>query len=313
MLNGCPQRVRSAATSALTTPQEGAFTLPLDVSDPALERITAEQVEPLRRYLAASAGWRLTQIDGVPVAVRRELADETTPDAGKRRMSADGFYFKHQPWRRYRTLLRFGSAPIPVEPEWRALLTPAKVGRADALLRVQPANLPDHRSYLALSANPAVTLEIMEESMDTARETTRRLLRETNEELKKVLPGLPAIQQRGVLPGVYPAESVRYGPPVLKADSAHQPRAYHLYGYVNPGEAGYAYARALDASGAGLAPESVRAQTLEYVGWSKLRQQQFFFNSQLRLPESSPAPAKIELWFHPDTGAERKLLETRVD
>jgi hypothetical protein len=304
--------VRPKPQSAVSAPSESEITVPLDVSDPVLGQIKADQVEPLRRYLAASAGWRLTQIKGVPVAIRRELADETTPDAGKRRISPDGFYFKHQPWRRYRTLLRFGSAPLPVEPDWQAVLTPAAPGRADAFLRVHPANLPDYRSYLSLSASPAVTLEIMEESMDTGRETTRRLLRETNDELKKVLTGLPAVEKRGVLPGVYPAESVRSGSSTFKVESAHQTGAYHLYGYVNPGEAGYVYARALDSAGAVLSRVDAGLQTQEYVGWSQQPQQQFFFNSQLRLPAKSPAPARLELWFHPEQGPERKLLAAPV-
>jgi hypothetical protein len=87
--------------------------------------------------------------------------------------------------------------------------------------------------------------------------------------------------------------------------------AYHLYGYVNPGQPGYVYARALDRSGTALSADAVRQQTLEYTGWWEQPGRKYFCNSQLRLPEGSPAPATVELWFHPDQGSERKLLETR--
>lgn len=311
-LSGCRPPANSTPQGANPAPQDGAQTLALDVSDPALGQIAPEQAEALQRHLAASAGWRLTQLGESRVAIRRELGDESTPDAGKRRMTMDGFYFKHQPWRRYRTLLRFGEASLPVEPEWKAVLTPATAGGRDAPLKVQPADLPDYRSYLVLSAGGPVTLEIMEESMDTGREATRRLLRETNAELKQVGSQLSALQTRGLLPSVAPKDSARSGPAVLKVESAHQPRAYHVYGYVNAGEPGYTYARALDATGAALEPDAVRSQTVEYVGWSKQPQQQFFFNSQLRLAEGTTAPARLELWFHPETGPERKLLETPI-
>lgn len=307
-LSGCPRRDRPATRDA-AVPAEGSFTLPLDVSDPTLTQISAGEAEALRRYLASSAGWKLTQLGGVTAAIRREPADESTPDAGKLRITADGFYFKHQPWRRYRTVLRFGSEALPAEPEWKAVLTPAVAGGRDAPLKVQPANLPDYRSYLVLSAPGPVALEIMEESMDTGRDMTRRLLRETNTELKKVLASLPVLKDRGFLLGTSPQESVRTGGPVLKIESAHFPGAYHLYGYANPGEPGYTYARAVDPSGAALTPDAVRAQSLEYVGWSKQPQQQFFFNSQLRFPEGSPTPARVELWFQPEKGPERKLLQ----
>jgi hypothetical protein len=310
-LSGCPKRDRPAGPGAIPAPQEGAFTLPLDVSDLTLGQISTEQVEPLQRYLAASAGWRLTEIEGVRVAIRREPVDESAPDAGKLRMFADGFYFKHQPWRRYRTALRFGSTPLPMEPDWKAVLTTATLGRRDAMLNVKPSNLPDHRSYLSLSGNGPVTLEIMEDSMDTGRDTTRRLLQETTAELKKVTAALPAIRERGFLPATSPKESVRNGPAVLKVESAHQPGAYHLFGYVNPGGPGYTYARALDPSGAALDADTVRMQTLEYVGWSKQPTPQFFFNSPLRLAADVQV-ARVELWFHPETGAERKLLDAPV-
>lgn len=311
-LNGCLGQKRPQAPGASPAPPAASFTLPLDVSDPTVTQLSPGQEEPLRRYLAASAGWKLTQLGGVTVALRREPADESTPDAGKLRLSADGFYFKHQPWRRYRTVLRFGAQPLPVEPEWRAILTPATAGRQEAPLRVVPADLPDYRSYLALQGAGPVALEIMEESMDTGRDTTRRLLREVNGELKKVLAVLPELAGKGYLPSFVPPESRWSGPAVLKVESAHMPGAYHLYGYVNPGRPGYVYARALDRSGAVLSADAVRQQTLEYAGWSEQSSRKYFFNSQLRLPEGSPAPAAVELWFHPDQGAEQKLLRIRL-
>jgi hypothetical protein len=298
---------------AAKSPAAAVLRQGLDISSPALTQLTEAELPVLQRYLAASAGWKLTRMGAMTVAVRREPADESTPEAGKLRMTPDGFYFKHQPWRRYRALIRFGAAPLPVEKEWEAIRTEGAAADRDLALTVVPAQLPDYRSYLVVRSAAPVAVEIMEESMDTSRDTTRRLLREVSAELAKALKGTEQIRKQGFLPGVTPKPSITAGPAVLKVEPAPAAGAWHLVGYVNPAMPGLTYARLLDASGKPLAPEVVRDQTLETTGWSTDAKRRFFFNSQVRLPAGTPTPASAQLWFQPESGApEKKVLETRV-
>ncbi|MCC2669920.1 MAG: hypothetical protein K0Q72_2391 [Armatimonadetes bacterium] len=314
-LCGCPgpKAPGAAPAGAAKKPAAPVLHQGMDASSRVLAGAGEGDVATLKRYFAGSADWKLTQLGGIPVAIRREVADESTPDAGKLRMSADGFYFKHQPWRRYRTLIRFGKAPLPVDAAWQAVRTEAPASGRDLALPVAPAELPDYRSYLVVSGEAQVALEIQEESMDTTRETTRRLLREVNEELTKALSGAAQLQQRGYVPGLGSKASVTTGPAVLKAESAHTPNAFHVLGYFNPGTAGTVHARLFDAAGTPVAPDAVREQTQEQCGWSKEPKNRFFFNSQVRLPAGSALPVNVQLWFRPDNGQpERKVLEARV-
>ncbi|MGV3721821.1 MAG: hypothetical protein ACO1SX_12990 [Actinomycetota bacterium] len=269
----------------------------------------------LRRHLSVSSAWKLTEEDQQLVAVRRERADESTPEAGKLRMTADGFYFKHQPWRRYRVRLALGAAPAaPAAPdaEWQAIRVDAKPGMRDVLLTVQPVTSPDFRSYLVVSGENSLFLEILEESMDAGRESTRRLLREANEELEKLLELNPEDKPADTLEGLTPAGSTSTAPPVLRVEKVARAAGYHVYGYVNPGSEGVTYLRAYDAAGAELDPATVRAQTLEHVGWSPNAKTKYFFNSRLPLGEASPALGRAELWFQPSPGGPaRKLLEAK--
>ena len=284
----------------------------LDPSSPALRQLTEADLPVLRRYLAASAGWKLTPQGNRVVAIRREPADETTSDSGKLRITPDGWYFKHQPWRRYQTMICFGDAP-PVDEEWKPIRSEAAASSRSVTLLVAPAVLPDYRSYLVVRGKAPVSLEIKEESMDTLRDSTRRLLREVSEELAKVVAGAEQIRKQGFLPGAAPKESVTTGPAVLKVASAEAPGAFHLLGYVNPGAAGTISAQLFDSSGKPLVPELVRDQSQELTGWSTDPQRKFFFNSQVRLPAGTPAPVRAQLWFQPEgRAAAKKLLETRV-
>jgi hypothetical protein len=289
-----------------------AHTIPIDVSDNPLADLVPDDLPLLRRHLAVSSAWKLTREGRLQVAVRREPADESTPDAGKLRMTADGFYFKHQPWRRYRLRLALGASPAAPDAEWQAIRADARPGMRDVLLKVQPVAEPDMRSYLTVAGDNSVFLEILEESMDGGRESTRRLLRETNEELERLLELSPEDRPSPVLEGLTPTGSTSSAPPTLRVERVARASGHHVFGYVNPGAEGYIYFRAFNAAGAELEPDRVKAQTLEYTGWSSDAGTSYFFNSRLQLGERSGELSRAELWFQPEPeGPARKLLEAK--
>lgn len=309
---GCKPAEKSPQSSGPKPARPSQF-LSLDVSDSTLTDFMEEDLPLLKRHLATSAHWKLTREGETLVAVRREPMDESTPDAGKLRMTADGFYFKHQPWRRYRARLSIGGPPTPPDAAWESIRTRAIAGGRDAQLEVQPVEHPDHRSYLLLSGENQLYLEILEESMDQGRESTRRLLREINQELEQVLDRDEEDAEAPILPGLTPKESTSRDAAAVRLERVPRASGFHLFGYVNPGAEGVTYARLFDKSGTEIAPEAVQPQTSEHLGWSSDRGLRFFFNSRVQLPEGSSAPARVELWFRPGVGGEpRKLLEAKV-
>lgn len=312
VLGGCGAAGKAVKNSPADPPKVPAHTVPIEVSENPLADFVPDDLPLLRRHLAVSSAWRLTEEGKLLVAVRRERADDSAPEAGKLRMTVDGFYFKHQPWRRYRVRLALGGAPTALDAEWQSIRVDARPRMRDVLLTVQPVTAPDFRSYLVVPGENSLFLEILEESMDAGRDSTRRLLRETNEELRKLLDLSSEGKSTPTLEGLTPTGSTTTAQPVLRVEKAARAAGHHVFGYVNPGEEGAVYLRAFDAAGTEIEPAAVRAQTLEYIGWSPDPKTKYFFNSRFQAGAASPALSRAELWFRPTLDKpERRLLEVK--
>lgn len=303
---GC--RPRPAAVPAAHTP--AAPTVSIDTGEPALYEFDPGDVPDLRRHLASSAAWKLTEQGSRLVAFRREPLEES--DGKDWRASRDGFAFRHQPWRRFRVMLGLGDGPSD-QPEWQSVLSAANPDARAVDLKYVQATPPDYRSNLLLKGENNLVLEILEESGDTSRDTTRQFLRTTDEELNKVLEDMDELEGKGYLSQTAPKSSVSRGPASVKVTDTPDPGIYQVVGYANPGTPGAVYLKAFSGN-TPLAPDDVRAQTLEYIGWSADAKTQFFFNSQLRIEGeagAAPIPVRFEVWFHPEgAAADRKLLTT---
>lgn len=310
-LGGCGGTGKKANPPDSVVSPSPMLTAPVDVSKNPLADFVPDDLPLLKRHLATSSAWKLTREGTNLVAVRREKADETTPDAGKLRSTADGWYFKHQPWRRYRLRLGLGSAPAPPDAAWQAIRVEAEPGAREVVIKVQPVTHPDFRSYLVVPGDNDLFLEVLEESMDTSRDTTRRLVRAVNEELEKLLEWSQHEKPTATVPGLTPADSTTAALPVLRVEKASGAPGYHVYGYANPAAEGAVYVRLFDAAGTEIQPEAVRAETWEYTGWSSDPKVGFFFNSRLQAGNRA-GPTRAELWFQPETGGTpRKLLTAK--
>jgi len=308
-LGGCGGKGKGANSSDAGAPPLPVLTAPVDVSKNPLADFVPDDLPLLKRHLATSSAWKLTRDGANLVAVRREKADETTPDAGKLRLTADGWYFKHQPWRRYRLRLALGGAPAAPDAAWQAIRVDAEPGAREAVLKVQPVTHPDFRSYLVVPGDNDLFLEVLEESMDTSRDSTRRLVRAVNEELERLLEWSQHEKPKATIPGLTPADSTTSTLPVLRVEKVAGAPGYHVYGYVNPAAEGAVYVRLFDAAGIEIQPEAVRAETWEYTGWSSDPKLRFFFNSRLQAGGAAK-PTRAELWFQPETGGSPRRLLT---
>jgi hypothetical protein len=100
----------------------------------------------------------------------------------------------------------------------------------------------------------------------------------------------------------------------LEITSGLQGGIYNLFGFVNPGQAGYVYIKAFEATqDIPLSSNDLETQTREYVGFSGNNNEKFLYNSYFIISEGSWGnyyPARFELWFVPlDDEPERKIAE----
>jgi hypothetical protein len=108
-----------------------------------------------------------------------------------------------------------------------------------------------------------------------------------------------------------PPESIRIGKPCLTLTRLEE-GLYRICAYVNPREQGSVYFKVFDMSKSSYSKDAEPGAP-EYIGWSDNPNQLFFCDAYQRIWYGNPNklfPARIELWFKPDSGKpDRKLYE----
>ena len=131
---------------------------------------------------------------------------------------------------------------------------------------------------------------------------------------RTALLGSKPARANGFDPALMPTASMRRGEPEIFIADGFQGGIYHVYAYVNPGEAGFAYLKVFEATrNTPLSEHRIPSSSTEYIGWSVDPRNLFFYNSRINILEGNWGqyyPARFELWFVPTAdGPQRKLIE----
>ena len=257
--------------------------------------------DQLLRHLASSARWRVTREGEQRVAFRRAAPD------GVWRISLNGYYTDFDFDRsngsfQYRVLLGLDGPALDAAWERMDRRTVMAAGGGSFSLEAK-ANpkmpVEQYESYLVVTG-PVAAVEIFEQRPTTDRAMTCEALRQLALEMGE--------------PGDLAEGSLRRGEPALGLANGSQGGIYDLYGFINPGEAGYLYVKAFEVTqGTPLSARRLKEDSLEYTGWSDDPGEQFFWNAHIMIGEGDWGtfyPARFEVWFVPASGApERKLME----
>ena len=291
--------------SFATNTANNAGTKALFVDLPVLNEFAGPKRELLLRHLATSAKWFVTKEQGAVYACRRYVV------GGQWQNESNGYY-SNMHGNQFRIIIG-PNGPVLNQP-WQDKTTAAKISE-----RIVPLKTVEDKkfkqgieSYLVLESKGAA-LEIFEQSPSHNRPFTPLALQQVNNELKSVLVS-PMAQQRGFDPSLMPSASIKAGEPEIHIANGPQGGIYFVRAYVNPGEPGYVYLKAFEATkNTPLSETRIPAHSTEYTGWSDNPQEQFFYACEITVYEGDWGvyyPARFELWFVPDSGKpERKLIE----
>lgn len=263
----------------------------------------------LLRHLASSSKWYLSREEGKLYAYRRFVSLD-----GRWKNTLHGYYTTYDvnSWddKHYQFRIIIGvDGPVWDSP-WQGKLTKTRTGSGEIKLNIEKSVNPGYNSYFVLeSAGPAI--EIFEEAETQQRPFTPLALSLIEKELKALSESAEA-RDKGFDINLMPQESVKIGEPEIYIVGSGG--IYLVYAYANPKEPGYAYIKAFEETkNIPLSSNTLAKNSVEYIGWSKNTNEQFFYNSQIMIYEGDWGkyyPARLELWFVPDSGnPERKLID----
>ena len=292
----------------------GSGSRQISVDLPVLNSFVGADRGLLLRHLATSAKWRVGERRGQVYAHRRFVTY-----GGRWQNSLSGYYTEHDFDAWGRIYFQYFQVRIIVGPDgpvmswpWTDELTDAAIGAGSVTLRSNQSINDGYESYLVLrSDGPA--LEIYEEAKTRSRSFTANALERVEAELTALWHSDVA-RTSGFDPELMPPESINRGNPEIDLVHGSQGGIYVVYAYVNPGEDGFVYLKAYEATtDTRLSPVRISERSTEYVGWSDDPDEVFFYNTQITVYEGSWEvyyPARFELWFVPASGGpERKLVE----
>lgn len=302
LTNFWPEAIRDEEGRAILQAAAGTTNGSLIEADTEWLRVLDEPArDQLLRHLASSARWRVTREGEQRVAFRRAAPD------GVWRISLNGYYTDFDFDRsngsfQYRVLLGLDGPALDAAWERMDRRTVMAAGGGSFSLEAK-ANpkmpVEQYESYLVVTG-PVAAVEIFEQRPTTDRAMTCEALRQLALEMGE--------------PGDLAEGSLRRGEPALGLANGSQGGIYDLYGFINPGEAGYLYVKAFEVTqGTPLSARRLKEDSLEYTGWSDDPGEQFFWNAHIMIGEGDWGtfyPARFEVWFVPASGApERKLME----
>ncbi|OGC23639.1 hypothetical protein A2310_00915 [candidate division WOR-1 bacterium RIFOXYB2_FULL_37_13] len=284
--------------------------LMLSVYFPELDEFSTSKRDLLVRYLASSPQWLLTKERNELYAYRRFVINKDWQS------NLNGFYSSYdfnlwdqQQRFQFRVILRIDGTKYPFP--FQDIGTFAKADDKEATLKMKEDG--DEVSFQGINSclilkSKKVVLEIFEQSLNYERPFTELALREIKQEFKNLL------KAGKVDASILPKGAIKKGKPDISITDGDQGGIYMIKAHLNPNELGYVYAKVFESkSGRVLSASTITNESLEYIGWSKNKQEQFFYNTEITIYEGDWGDyrsARFELWFVPDSGTpERKLVE----
>lgn len=271
-------------------------------TDP-LATLSAAGRDALLVHLAADPRWRVYEEEDVLVAARRVATPRgwTVPNTGYH-PGPDG------PWR---VLLRFG--PLPEDHPWATSPFVAEVA-ADAGQASVEGFVPRSSVYegLVITAlrivGERVALEIYETSPEDVRPRTGDALAEVPPTVSNAAMLADRLLANGHEPLLLPPPTAASRPLELE-----RPREGELAwaAQVNPEESGWVWLK-LVKDGRPWEEVAVTGGTRERVGHAIGSARTFLVQSRFPVPSGGSFPATAEVWFLPDRGDARVLLEAPV-
>lgn len=268
------------------------FTVGVDLSPLAL--IDQGEAAMLEEHLAAHPRWRLTRWEGAVIAFLRvddPQLGRTSPWAG----------YHGQGTELWRAALRL--RPRQPGAEWTDSTLVDRFQPDDSALKVHSFQPIGSGTYGLRAAAIEVTGKVA--TLEVHELSARLELEQTSEALKWITTDLLSLDkfQPDTPDPAAPWGWLPPGEPNQDAKGLYvtsTPQGVDVRGRLNPGAAGWTWARITDAQGRSWLDELSQAATLERIGWSTNQSTSFWF--QGRIPTDLPLPpgAIVEAWFLPD-------------
>lgn len=267
-----------------------------------LASVPADQLDLVLAVLEADPRWRVTELEGLPCAVRREDSEEGP------QVSRTGYH--RTDGERWRTMLR--TEPWPEQAPWA---TSKRVVRVDAAAGPIPLDawvddvtgIYGARTTALTLASPVLALDVYELGPAGSRPRTVEALLDAADLLGWIVAKLPDVQARGV--DGMPLPSGEPGSGTFLDITSPGPGLLDVRGRTNPGTRGWTWLRVMTPQGA-WAETEVGAGTRERIGASEISTYSFWFQGQLAAPAGPAFPATAELWHLADGASAARLLST---
>ncbi|MCB9681255.1 MAG: hypothetical protein H6733_07255 [Alphaproteobacteria bacterium] len=270
-------------------------TFDLSLDNTWLHEVDDRVARAMRDTLAADPRWRVTEEDGVVLALRRD------EDVGIWSVPRTGFHATPQD--AWRIAVRF--APWSDASGWATSPSVVRMAPDDAKVHVKAFGVEKQPWYgrraIALSADgDHLGFDIYE--LGSGRDVTRTVaaLEEITDEVWRVIAVADGVASMGAavmpLPAGEPAKATS-----LTIDSPG-PALLSVRARVNPGVAGWTWVR-LVAGATPWAEAEVGAGTRERVGWSADPTQGFYLQGAFVAPAGPAFDATAEVWVQPDDGS----------
>lgn len=274
------------------THNELQFTVGADLTP--LSRIDQSQAQLLASHLAAHPQWRVTRWEGATVAFLRT----EDPELG-RTVGWAGYH--HDADSLWRALLRL--SPRLPGAEWTNSPLVDHFSADNNVLAIhafQPAGKGwyDWRGVAIQVDGKVASLEIHELSRQLELDATSAAMKWITTDLLHLDMFTQDIQ--GELP---PWAWLAPGEPTSDPagiTTVVTKDGVDLHGRLNPGRAGWTWARITGPGGRAWLEQLTAAATLERIGWSKDEDQRFWFQGRVPTELAIPAGSVVEVWFLAD-------------
>lgn len=283
----------------------------INVDASILDAFTGAAKERLIRHLSVSAKWQVTTYNGKLIATRRFVENHAW------KVGLYGFYSEYlheliSPPKhvQYRIALNLDFDGQLASQSKRDTVVNTRSG--PTTLNIVDAGDQGMVSNLLIHSNN-LSLEIYEQTQSRTRHLTSAAIKLVEDELKALLASETS-KSRGFDASLMPQESIRDGGKEKMTLSGEGGR-YSLHAYINPGEPGYIYLKAFEATqNIPLSVDKLKEATTRYPGWSDNPKEYFLSITKGTIYEGTAGtlyPARIEIWFVPQSGSpERKLNES---
>lgn len=293
-----------AVLTALAQTGTNQPTLTADISD----LTTLHQVSPdlLQRYLAMNPAWRVSQENGNVWATRRwklnsnwKFVDNgivrgeySTQNLGQAQKA---------PLFKFRVSIGFFDGPARTT-ESTSFLSQGET----ADIKLFRRNTHSH----CVVKNNDLFVEITEFSENKERKLTKTALAFIQREFAPLVNNPAEAQLRSQLP----ADSIKQGQPSISLRKTAREGVYQTSIWSNPGEQGYLFLKAFEATtGQQLSQRLLDQTSKELIGWSENPSELFLANTVFTVNEGDwgqDYAARFEVWFSPESGGSaRKLFE----